>query len=74
MSLWKSIKDHKPTEEGIYAVAVFDGDKMVEFWHDWAKCEGYFGPNKLPYFGRKDITHWMTQAEYYEALAAIPKE
>ena len=74
MSVWKSIQDHKPTEEGIYVVAKFEGDKMVEYSTAWCLAEGYWGPNSASYWGARDMTHWMTAKEYRQALAALPRE
>ncbi len=71
---WHSIKKEKPTEPGIYAVAVFDGGELVEFSPAWACLGGYFGPNIKPYFGSLDITHWMPQKDYYKALEQLPRE
>ena len=70
---WRSITK-RPTEPGLYVVAKFEGDKMVEFCPDWACIEGYFGPNKNSYCGSKDMTHWMPYREYRRALERLPRE
>ena len=71
--LWKSIKE-KPTEPGIYVVARFEGDEMVEYDTNWACVEGYFGPNNQGWQVNIHPTHWMTAAEYRSFLATAPKE
>ena len=71
--MWRSIKV-KPTEPGLYVVAKFVGDEMVDFCTDWACLEGYFGPNSAAYCGGRDMTHWMPRKEYRALLASVPRE
>ena len=70
---WHSM-EVKPTEPGLYAVAKFEGDKMVEFCPDWACYDGHFGPNRAGYWGSLDMTHWMSHEDYFRALESLKKE
>ena len=71
--MWHSVKN-KPTQDGIIVVARFEGDKMVELSTNWAKLEGYFGPNSSSYFGTRDITHWMYYSEYREVIEKVMRQ
>ena len=64
----------KPTEQGLYVVAKFEGDKMVEFCDEWALIEGYWGPNRRSYCGSYDMTHWMPRADYRRILETTPRD
>lgn len=73
--IWKSFKKHPmPKTWGIYVVARFEGDKMLDFDTNWAFIEGYFGPNNLG--GQENIqpTHWMTRKEYRAMLEGATRE
>ena len=72
--MWHNIDKEKPTEDGLIVVARFEGDEMVWYCMDWAKCEGYFGPNSASYCGERDITHWMTRTEFRKILENLPKK
>ena len=70
--MWKSISN-KPTKDGIYVVARFEGDTMVDYDINWALCEGYWGPNNIGWQERIEPTHWMSRQEYRDALAKLPR-
>lgn len=65
--MWHSFKE-KPTKDGIYVVAKFDGDRLVELCTQWCVLDGVLMPNTIPYFGSRDMTHWISQSEYYRVL------
>ena len=71
--IWKSIKE-KPTQEGIYIVAEFDGDKMVNLHTNWAFYDGHLGPNNLTWSAPIRPTHWMSYADYRRALELLPRK
>lgn len=71
--MWRSMKE-PPTVAGVYVVAKFVGDEMVEFSTDWACLEGYFGPNSASYWGARDMTHWMSWKDYRSVLASLPRD
>ncbi|MBO4719014.1 MAG: hypothetical protein J5658_03970 [Prevotella sp.] len=71
--MWRSI-DRRPTEQGIYVVARFEGDKMVSYDTNWALADGYFGPNNIGWQERIEATHWMPVSEYRKLLENAPKE
>lgn len=71
--MWHNIKN-KPTQEGLYVVAQFEGDKMVDFHPEYALIEGYWGPNNIGWSQRIEVTHWMTRKEYREHLENAPRE
>lgn len=70
--MWHSI-DNKPTLDGIYVVAQFDGDKMLNLNTNYARAEGYWGPNNIGWCERFPITHWMSYAEYRAILENTPR-
>ena len=71
--MWHSI-DNKPTKPGIYAVAHFEGGKMISVNPNWAFYDGFFGPNSRGFSERIVPTHWMPIAEILETIENIPKE
>lgn len=75
--MWKSIKI-PPTESGLYVVAEFKGDEMVDFSTDYALInesgEHYWGPNKITGFSNINVTHWMSQKTYKQILSSIQRE
>ena len=75
--MWKSIK-YPPTKSGIYVVAEFKGDEMVDFSTDYALIneyrEHYWGPNKTTGFSNINVTHWMNWKTYKQILSSIQRE
>ncbi len=71
--MWHSIQN-KPKQEGLYVVARFEGDKMIDFHPEYALLEGYWGPNNVGWSVRINVTHWMTREEYKRHLAEIERE
>lgn len=70
---WKS-NNTKPTEPGIYVVAEFQGEKMVELNTNWARTEDYWGPNSAAYCGHIHVTHWIAYADYRRLLETQTRE
>ena len=76
--MWKSI-EIPPTESGIYVVAEFKGDEMVDFSTDYALINEpnepyYWGPNKFRFSSSLNVTHWMKWRTYKKLLESAPRE
>lgn len=70
--MWHPIEE-KPVKVGIYVVARFEGDSMIELDTNWAFCDDYFGPNNVGWQVRIKPTHWMTYTEYRAVLENTPR-
>ena len=71
--MWKDIKKEKPTEEGVYVVATFEGDVMTDLHLDYALYEGNFTPNRYGSYGIH-VTHWMKWSDFREAISKIERQ
>ncbi len=71
--MWHNIKNGRPVKPGIYVVAEFVGDTMVNFNPDYAYLEGYWGPNKVGWAEKFEVTHWMSYREYRDCIERIPR-
>ena len=75
--MWKSIEKHKtPERMGIYVVARFEGDKMVEWSDNYVFYEGGWSPNNIgdPTAIVRNFTHWMSYADFRSILERTPRE
>ena len=73
--MWRDIRNGIPEEDGLYVVARFEGDKLLEYNLEYAKLDGYFGPNKLMGgLNRVNYTHWMRWVDFRELLRCCERE
>ena len=76
MYYWENI-NVKPTIEGLYVVARFEGDKMIEFSTNYIYLKemgSTLFPNTPGTGLEKEPTHYMTYKDYRMMLEALPKK
>lgn len=76
--MWKSIK-LPPTQTGIYVVAEFKGDEMIDFNLDYALINApdepyYWGPNRVMSQSSINVTHYMSYKAFKQMLGNLPRE
>ena len=65
--MWRDIRNGIPEEDGLYVVARFEGDKLLEYNLEYAKLDGYFGPNKLMgWVDFRELLRCCEREEYHE--------
>ena len=72
--VWRSI-NNKPQHMGLYVVAHFKGDNLIEFSTDYCVLTpGYLQPNAEYGPGISKITHWMPYSDYRTLLSNVPRD
>lgn len=76
--MWKSIKI-PPVHTGLYVVAEFKGNELVEYNLEYALINEpgephYWGPNKIMGQSQINVTHWMSRNDFKRMLESARRE